>query len=63
MNKIKGTDISGNEWIDLDLKLDQVADKLVGSLFREEVITVRESSTLSKNLKKFLDSQFKNVLK
>ena len=63
MNKIKGTDISDNEWIDLDLKLDQVADKLVGSLFREEVITVRESSTLYKNLKKFLDSQFKNVLR
>lgn len=63
MNKIKGTDLNDNEWIDLDLKLDQVAEKLVVSLFREEVITVRESYTLYKNLKKFLDSQFKNVLK
>tara|TARA_R110000765_G_scaffold383833_1_gene475275 strand:- start:1206 stop:1442 length:237 start_codon:yes stop_codon:yes gene_type:complete len=54
--------IKNNEYVDLDLKIDQVADRLVLSLFVSELITVRESHSLEVELKKFLHKQFKEKL-
>ena len=35
--------IKDNEYVDLDLKIDQVVDRLTSSLFISELITVREA--------------------
>lgn len=54
--------IRDNEYLDLDLKIDQVSQTLVLSLFVSELITVRESHSLEVQLKKFLHKQFKEKL-
>jgi|TARA_R110000803_G_C11792245_1_gene298200 hypothetical protein len=54
--------IRDNEYVDLDLKIDQVSHTLVLSLFVSELITVRESHSLEVELKKFLHKQFKEKL-
>ena len=54
--------IKDNEYVDLDLKINQVTDRLVGSLFVSQLITVREAHGLGVDLKKFLHKQFKNKL-
>jgi len=54
--------IKDNEYVDLDLKIDQVVDRLTSSLFISELITVREAYSLEVELKKFLHNQFKEKL-
>lgn len=54
--------IKDNEYVDLDLKINQVTDRLVGSLFVSQLITVREAHGLEVDLKKFLHKQFKDKL-
>jgi hypothetical protein len=51
--------IKDNEYVDLDLKIDQVVDRLTSSLFISELITAREAYSLEVKLKKFLNNQFK----
>ena len=60
--RIRGIDKDGNEWLDQDLWIEHIADKLAGDLFKEDRITVRGAYSFYKDLKRFLHDQFNNKL-
>lgn len=45
--------------VEIDLKLDQAADKLASSLFKNKVITVRQANSVYLNVKKLLTEKLK----
>lgn len=59
---LRGVDKDGNEWLDQDLYIDLLADKLATNLFEEQMITVREAYSLEKSFKRFLHDQLNNKL-